>query len=44
MTVLASGYRYENDLVCTFRLRDGLIVHFDERLDAVPLVAAMGGP
>lgn len=43
MTVVASGFLYKNDLVCTFRLRDGLIVSFDERLDAVPLIEAMGG-
>jgi ketosteroid isomerase-like protein len=43
MTIVASGYHYKNDLVCTFTLRDGLIARFDERLDAIPLVLATGG-
>lgn len=43
MLIRESGYQYKNDLICIFKIRDGLIVSFDERLDAIPLTIAAGG-
>jgi uncharacterized protein len=42
-TISASGYLYKNDLIVIFKIVDGLIATFDERLDAIPLVIASGG-
>jgi uncharacterized protein len=42
-TISASGYLYKNDLIVIFKIVDGLIATFDERLDALPLVIASGG-
>jgi ketosteroid isomerase-like protein len=42
-TITASGYLYKNDLIVIFKIVDGLIATFDERLDAIPLVIASGG-
>lgn len=42
-TITASGYLYKNDLIVIFKIVDGLIASFDERLDAIPLLIASGG-
>ncbi len=43
LTLAETQYVYKNDFVSTFRFRDGLIVHLEERLDSIPLVEVMGG-
>jgi hypothetical protein len=43
MLIRESNYLYKNDLICIFRIRDDLIVEFDERLNALPLTVAAGG-
>jgi ketosteroid isomerase-like protein len=40
---MKNGYRYRNDYIGRFVVRDGLVARFDEHFDSVPFVFSLGG-